>query len=458
LRRRRLLLLAAVLVPLSGLVAFCCVLLLAPKPPEPPAVPMDGVEKPVAAAIAAARERLLQQPASAEAWGQLGKLFLAHSFFLQADKCFAQAEQLDGKQPRWPYYRGLIAAQEDNRFAPAHLRRAVERGDRSDPGVLSTRLRLAEVLLEQGQDEEAEENLRVVAAKDPNNPWLLYHRGLRALAHDDPGAAVARLARLTQHPSARKKACAQLAMAYRRLGDEGQAAAFTRQAAQLPADAPWEDPYVEEYEKLQVGAHGRLQQVRALEAEGKIPEVVALLSGINRDTESDLAHLALGINLIKLGQFNEAERALRDTLALYPDKVPAHYYLAVVLYLQAEDLSGAGGGLPESARAKYRESAEHLRRAVELKPDHSLAHMNLGRVLRALGQPDEGMKELRLAVDCKPDEARPHFFLAEALADDGQAEEGVRQLELALRLIGNDDFHPSDATVQRVREKLGKPK
>jgi tetratricopeptide (TPR) repeat protein len=458
--RRHSFLLAAVLVALSGVLAFFAGPLRTRSVPdaEPPTILLDGVEKPVADAIASARERVRQEPASAESWGYLGKLLLTHRFPPQAEQCFAQAEKLDGNQPRWPYYRGLVHLHQDNRLALTHLRRAVELGDRYDPGVLSTRLRLAEALLEQGEDEDAEEQFRIVFKKDPQNPWLLYHRGLLALARNDLGGAIDRLSVLTNHPCARQKACAQLAMIYRRRQDEGQAAAFARLAAQYPADEPWEDPYVEEYRMLQCDAQGRLLQVKALESAGEYREAVPLLKSINEDSDSDLARLALGISLAKLGQYDEAETALRNTLTLYPDKVQAHYFLAVVLFIQGDRVPGRDRGVPEAALAKYRESAEHARRAVELKPDHGLAHVYLGRALLVLGRRDEGLKELWAAVACKPEEARTHFFLGEALADAGQIEEGLHHLELAVRLVGKDDPLPAAATLQRVREKLGKPK
>jgi tetratricopeptide (TPR) repeat protein len=456
--RKHALLLASVVVILGGLVVGSCWFLLSPAESEPPAIPLDGVEKPVADAITAARDRVVEQPRSAEAWGQLGKVLLAHRFNEQAAHCFARAEKLEGTQPRWPYYRGLLAANEDDRLALAHFRRAAELGDRYDPGVLSTRLRLAELLVEQGQTEEAEAQLRVVAGKDPNNPRLLFNWGLLALARDDLDTAIDSLSRLTKHPSARKKACAQLAILYRRREDEAKAAELTRMAAQLPPDSSWEDRYAEEYRKIQINSQERLRQARALEAEGRIGEVVALLDGISKDTDSEQARLELGTNLIKLGQYGEAEKALRNTLAHNPDKVQAHYHLAVVLFIQAIQAAGTGPGVPEVALAKYRESAEHARQAIARKPDHALAHMYLGRALLALGQGEEGLKELRAAIACKPDEARVHFFLAEALADARQNEEGLRHLELATRLAGKGAALPEDAAVQRIREKLTKPK
>jgi tetratricopeptide (TPR) repeat protein len=457
--RRRIFLVAAALVALGGLIA-CFYLARRPPlaPPEPPTVSLEGVEKPVADAILEAQEKVRETPHLAEAWGHLGKLLLTHYFLSQADQCFAQAEKLDGKQPRWPYYRGLAHLHRDNRLALTHLRRAAELGNRYDPGIVSTQLRLAETLLEEGETEEAEEQLQSVFKKAPNNPWLLYHRGLLALARNDLSGAIDRLSPLTNHPSARQKACAQLAMIYRRRQDQDQAAAFSRLAAQLPPDASWDDPYVDEYRKLQRDAQGRLVQLKALEAAGKLQEVVPQLRNLREDSDSDLAHLALGISLAKLGQYDEAEKAMRETLALYPDNVQAHYFLALVLFDLADQVPGREAGVPEAALAKYRESAAHSRRTLDLKPDHGLAHLCLGRALLVLGQRDEALKELRAAVACKPEEAQTHFYLGEALAEAGQIEDGVHHLELAVRLVGKDDPLPAAATLQRWRDKLAKPK
>jgi tetratricopeptide (TPR) repeat protein len=458
---RRILVAASVLVVL-GVVVVCSYWALRTPPavpvPQPPTVPLDGVERPVVAAITEGQQRVREQPDSADAWGYLGKLLLTHYFLAQADQCFAEAEKLDGTQPRWPYYRGLAHLHRDNRVALTHLRRAAALGDRYDPGVVSTRLRLAETLLGEGETEEAEEQFRLVFKKDPHNPWLLYHRGVLALARDDLSGAIDRLTPLTNHPSARQKACAQLAMIYRRRKDEEQAVAFTRLAGQFPPDESWEDPYVDEFRKLQRDSQGRLVQLKALESAGKLQQVVPLLKDLNEDADSDLAHLALGVSLAKLGRYDEAEKALRDTLALYPDKVQAHYFLAEVLFIQGDQVPGRERGVPEAALAKYRESADCARRAIKLKPDHGLAHLYLGRALLILGQPDEGFKELRAAVACKPEEVRTHFYLGEALADAGQVEEGLQHLELAERLAGKDDPLPVAETLRRVREKLGKPR
>lgn len=429
--RRRSLLLVSALVVLAGLVA--CVFWWSRRPravpPEPPTVALEGVEKTVADAITAARDQVRTKPDSAETWGYLGKLLMTHRFPTQAEPCFIEAEKLDPKQPRWPYYRALLHLHQDDQLVLTHLRRAVELADQYDSSNVAVRLRYAEALLEQGQTDEAEAQFRIAFPKAPQNPWLLYHRGLIALAKGDLSAAIERLTPLTNHPSARQKACAQLAMIYRRKQDERQATAFAQAAAQLPPDEPWDDPYVSEFRQLQRDAQGRLVQAKSLEAAGKVNEAVPLLKSINEESDNDLARLALGATLAKLGQYEEAEKALRNTLALYPDKVQAHYFLAAVLVLEGDRAADK-----EAAKAKYRDAAEHARRAIALKPDHGLAHLCLGRMLRILGQPDEGLKELRAAVACKPEEAQTHQYLGEALVEAGQTEEGRRHLELAKKL------------------------
>src|SRR5262249_2730842 len=155
-------LLASVVAVLGAAIAFLSsTRRTPPAPPEPPAIAFEGVEKPVIDAITAAQEQVREKPNSEEAWGQLGKLLLTHYFFAQADQCFAQAEKLNYKQPRWPYFRGIALLNRDNRRALAHLRRAAELGDLYDPGVSSTRLRLAETLMQEGETEEAEQHFQL---------------------------------------------------------------------------------------------------------------------------------------------------------------------------------------------------------------------------------------------------------------------------------------------------------
>src|SRR5947209_17906884 len=67
-----------------------------PGGPPVPEVALPGDADPaLAAALAAARQRVLGQPHSAPAWGALAKLLLANGFIREAGLCLAQAQRLD---------------------------------------------------------------------------------------------------------------------------------------------------------------------------------------------------------------------------------------------------------------------------------------------------------------------------------------------------------------------------
>src|SRR6185503_4037107 len=113
----------------------------------PPEVPAAVVDPAVRAALAEARERVLAEPRSGSAWGELGWTFRAHNLNVESNACFAVAAKLDPKDPRWPYLIGainLLIAPDD---AIPHLRTAYELA--TEPAHKSlTRLRLAEALLD----------------------------------------------------------------------------------------------------------------------------------------------------------------------------------------------------------------------------------------------------------------------------------------------------------------------
>src|SRR5579875_1022768 len=69
---------------------------------EPPTI-AELPDAEVRQALERARQHVLDQPHSAEAWGLLGMILLAHRFDPEADRCFTQACRLDPRRARWPY-------------------------------------------------------------------------------------------------------------------------------------------------------------------------------------------------------------------------------------------------------------------------------------------------------------------------------------------------------------------
>jgi tetratricopeptide (TPR) repeat protein len=405
-----------------------------PAPPVPPEVNVATLEPAVVTAIRVARERALKEPTSAEAWGDLGKVFLANELQDEADVCFAQAERLDARNPRWPYYQGgTFQARGGYAAAVRCLRRAADLCVGPEADNITPRLLLAETLLTLGQTDEAEAELNQAAARRPDDARVHYDRGLLAAARQDWPAAREHLLRCPGSPQARQKACVQLAAVSQRLGDATAAESFRRQANAPPPDQDWSDPFVAEYLHWAVRKRSRYRLAEQLEAAGRPGDAVSVLAPLARDyPDDDLVHLTLGKLLGQTGDLGAAEQALRTARRLAPDKVQVYYYLGLVLFQQGDNLSHKGD--KGRGRAAFEEAAAMAHRAVALKPDYGFAHMAEGLALKRLGRREEALAAFRRAVRCNPEFAEMHFHLGEALAESGHAEEARARLEQALRL------------------------
>ncbi len=415
--RHRLLLLTASLVVTGAALAAGWLLW---RTPEPPNVDLAGAEPALADAIDAARADVRAAPRSAAAWGKLGMVLRAHDFGTEANACFAQAQRLDPDDPRWPYLRALTLALADRDAAIPLLERAAERSGRNT----APRLRLAEVLLLQGRADDAEHQWRAVLAAEPGNPRA--HLGLARLAHRRGAgrAAMGHLQHAVQSPLTRQAALTLRAQVKQQLGLSEEARADARLAAQGPEDPSWPDPFVEEVERLRVGAAARIELAVRLERQGRGAEAVALLEQTARDNpESGAADLALGEMLVRLGQPARAEAALRRATARTPDSAEAHFQLGNALFLQDR---------PQAA-------ADAFRAAIRIQPGHALAHYNLGHCMLKLDDRPGATAAFRGALRHRPDHAAAHTNLADLLARDGNDAEAVAHLEAAVRLAPGDE-------------------
>src|SRR4051794_31697110 len=68
-----------------------------------PEFDLAGAEPAVRGLIEQRRRRVIEQPASADAWGQLGQALLANGYDDEAMPVFEQASRLTPDEPRWPY-------------------------------------------------------------------------------------------------------------------------------------------------------------------------------------------------------------------------------------------------------------------------------------------------------------------------------------------------------------------
>jgi Flp pilus assembly protein TadD len=409
-------------------------------PPEPP-LPADISDPEVAQAVRGARQKVLDKPDDAGAWGLLGMTLEAHLYEAEADRCFAEAARLDPADGRWPYFRGLYALKYYPEHALPFLRQAAAcRAAAEQQSAM--RLRLAEALLEHRQLDEAEELFHQEERRAADNPRAAFGLGLIAVARGDDAAADKYLTVARTSPTARRPATAQLATLARAHGDSAAAEVLERDAAPRPGDAvAWPDPLVAQIVRLRVGPDSRAEelagQVADLERQRRYPEAAALYLRQIEDKPTVPAYVGAARMLSRMDQEEQAAPLMRDAVRLDPESFQAHYWLALIQFLRAEKERQRS---PDSTKFKewLRETVEHAEIAARLKPDHGRNYLHWGLALKYLGDTEAAVAPLRKGVACQPSDFDLQYWLGEVLRETGRDEEARTYLENARQLKPDD--------------------
>jgi cytochrome c-type biogenesis protein CcmH/NrfG len=393
-RRRALLVLTVVgVLALAGGVWW----LRRDRPPAPPSVDLSGADPEVAELVSTARQELLAEPRSAARWGRLGMVLRAHGFAAESNFCFEQAERRDPDEPRWPYYRGLTLVLTEPGEGLACLRRAVKGLE----GAPEPRFRLIEVLLQQGEQAEAAQQLGEALRRAPGHPRGRLLRARLAGARQDWKGALAALEGCWEDVHTRRQAHLLGAEACQRLGEGARAEKLLARSREMPEDVPWLDPLVEQVDGLIVGVRRRLSQADLLERQGRSGDAIALLQRVVREHPREVsAWVLLGQVLRRRDDLAGAERALERAVAAGRDHVEAWFQLGVVRVFLG----------------RKKEAAHAFREAARLKPDHTLAHFNLGICLKDTGDPTGARQAFEAALRCQPDYAPARKALGELSA------------------------------------------
>jgi tetratricopeptide (TPR) repeat protein len=400
---------------------------------EPPPVNLTGADPAIVAAVEEARAAVKQSPRSAAAWGRLGMVLMAHRFEAEAGACLGQAERLDPREVRWPYYHGKLLTDQDLDGAIAKLQRAVVLcGDTPD----APRLLLADTLLVRGRLDEAADQYRAVLARDPDNARARLGLGRLAYARNLLPEAVTLLRSSCLTDPRTRRACGRvLAEVLQHRGDAAAADLELQRVGGLPPDAAWPDPLLDEVWQLHVGRKARCERARSLFNQGQVREAIDLLRQTVRDyPHSDVAWLMLGQALIGQDDYPEAERALRSAVREAPDSDENVYYLGIAL-LGRHDDAGA---------------AACFRKATELRPENAEAHVQLGQCLLRQDDVAGALAAFRAAVRYHPQSDEAHVCLAEALSRQGKRAEALDHLRQALQV------NPANQRAKDLRQQLQK--
>jgi cytochrome c-type biogenesis protein CcmH/NrfG len=172
----------------------------------------------------------------------------------------------------------------------------------------------------------------------------------------------------------------------------------------LPPDVPWDDPLVEEVDRLMVGARARLAWAGQLGEQRRPAEAVRVLRGLVEDYPREVAAwVMLGRALQSVEELGGAEDALRRAVSLDPGSVEGWFQLGVVRVLSGR----------KSA------AADAFAAALRLKPDHARAHFYLGLCRKDTGDVQRARRAFEAALRCQPDYEQARQALRELGASAG---------------------------------------
>lgn len=383
--------------------------------PKPPVIKLSGSDPAIIKAIEEARAAVRSSPRSGRAWGRLGMVLSIHDILPEADICFAQAERLEPREPRWPYLRGLARSGEDPAAALPSLQRAAARcGDLPAP-----HLRLAELLIERGRFDEAAAEIKPVFQQDPHNARALLCLARLAIGRGESNTALEYLRESIQYAPDVKAPHTLLGAIQQRLGNEATAEEAFRRASQLPEMHVWPDPYLIEINALRTGLTAMADNAESWLKQGYVTNAVALMQqAVTQYPDRMQAWLVFGKALRQGGKLADAEHALRQAVRLDPDSVAARTELGSTLF----------------AQAKYPEAEANYREAIRINPNLAEAWFNLGLCLMNQRDSAHAIEAFQNAARFKPDFTYAYIRWGQALGRLQRVPEAIEQMQHALRL------------------------
>ena len=420
----------------------------------------------------------------AEAYGTLGTYYIAHHFNDAAEVAFGNAALLAPDSFRWAYYLGFVYQM----VGKLDLERdAFERALALRPEDVPAHLRLAELLLALGENEEAYRRFKLAGELSPAEAAALGGLGRAALALDRPEEAVGHLEKALELQPGATIVHYQLALAYRGLGDMEAARAHLELRGD--GEISYADPLMYAIEPLKKedvveavlemaaeptehddrdvalfagayltglpGAVGRIRdavEALALEAEQQAPSSKQAAS--NRLTRVRLHFAAASIRLEE-GDLGAARSEVEAALALAPDMVPAMLMLGFVLEetgdpeAAIERYSAVLELDPDSTRAlrsranarfslrRDREAIADLERLCGLGHERDGARIRLAVAYHRLGELETAKAHYMRALELNLgplDAAQVHHHLGIIEMRTGSADRAIEEYRIALEL------------------------
>ncbi len=399
----------------------------------------------------------------AQAYGDLGLVYIPYDFLAAAAACFDNAAALAPDDYRWVYLQGYLRGiQGHPADAAPFYRRTLERR----PDFLPAVLRLARADFDLGDLDAAEKQFRRALELDAGSAAAEEGLGRVAAGRGRPGEAAAHLERaLERQPSATAVRYA-LGQAYRDLGRRDEAEKLLATSGDVTTRIP--DPLIAPLAELAAGAQFYIVQGAEALDDGDYRQAAdAYREATQRDPDNLAAYQGWGFSLEKLGDAPGAVAALEAGLARGGAATPETRQQRLRMLAQL--------GALEAGRGRDGAAVDAWRHALELDPGRSDLHLRVGdalarqgrfaeavasydRALAAapaaaaaqvlekrataqvnLGHRAEAVADFRRAVSAAPGDAQLRLRFAAALEFLGDAAGAARQRGEARRLAGGEE-------------------
>jgi tetratricopeptide (TPR) repeat protein len=263
------------------------------------------------------------------------------------DGAITAAREAQKLQPDWEL-AVLLEAQVLQQRSPAAAAKRLGEFVESYPSAREARLSYARVLVLEKRLPEARKQFEAVANASPKNPDVVYAVGLLAYQLKDYSAAEEYMKRV-------------LSLGYR--DPEGVRYVL----GQIAEEQKLWPRAIEWYESIATGDHvmpARMRTANAIAKQGKLDEARAFLKRVAAENPEDVVQLIVAeAQLLRDAQRHaEAFALLSDALGKQPEQPDLLYDLA----LTAEKLE------------RFDLLETHLRKLIEVKPDHAHAYNALG--------------------------------------------------------------------------------
>lgn len=384
-----------------------------------------------------------------EAFGTMGKLFLAYGLAESAEPALLNAADLLPDDPRWSYYAGFLYKSTGRvEQAVDYFERVLEENRLNDPA----RIHLAEAYIELARPDDAKELLNEVLLRDPDAAGAHFLLGQIAESEDLAEAITHYETVLRLQPDA-SVVHYPLGLAYRRQGDlERSREHLARRGGR---EIAVRDPFLEELERIRVGPEANLLRGSELARQGRDSEAIAAFERVLAEDSANVsAYLNLGMLYARTGDPGKAIASLQQALHLDPLNSRAHFNLgqlyrgrgeheAAIAQFEAALAADSGNSAADFALAdllwserRCAEAIAHLVTYLAANPANVEARLKQAICHAELRQYRQARELIEAGYQAFPDRTELHDALVRVLAasPDASVRDGPRALALAERL------------------------